>query len=171
MERTIGRPQNKGKIWMVFPPSSTRAKNSGNKHRKNWIHCKSEKHIRCTTALSRRTPWGDRRQSNNCAGNANTRLRYGRTITSKFSSYQLKLCSNGTVVTYDCDHECHANSPKKTRLSTKPQSEAKEKVLLLELQEKFQSREKNLLRKEIRTSRGSVLNMGWEAARRDMNDG
>ena len=67
------------------------------------------KNLRCTTALSRRAPWGDLRHIN-CAGNANTRLQAIRTCISQCSHYQLELRGIGTVETYDCDHENHVGA-------------------------------------------------------------
>ena len=86
-----------------------------------------------------------------------TRLRAGRTGTSQYSHYQLKLGCNGIVGTNDCDNERHAGATKTTRLSTNQISEAKKKVIVLELWEKFHSRDQNLLSKENGTSRGSIL--------------
>ena len=164
VETTIRRPQDVGEIQIVFTPSASRLEKSGNNRRKGGVHCDSTKHLRCTTSLSRRSPWGDLRHSNNYVWNANTRLRYGRTGTSQCSPYKLELRGNGTVGTYDCDHERHAGSTKNTHLCTNQPSEAKNKVLMLELREQFRSREQNLLIKEIGTSRGSVIQEknGWQ---------
>ena len=84
-------------------------------------------------------------------------LQAGSTGTSQYSSYQIELRDNGTVGKDDCYHERHAGATKNTRLSTKQPSEAKKKVLLLELREQFHSQEKNLLSKENGTSIGRVL--------------
>ena len=148
----------------IFLPSAPRAEKSSNNHKKRRVHHNSAKHLRCTTAPSSKAPRGDRRHSHNCAGNANTRLQSGRTGTSQCSPYQLKLRGNGTVGTDDCDHERHAGVTKNTRLRTKQTSEAKKKVLLMELQDKFHLRKKNLISKEGRTSGGRVLQKkgGWQ---------
>ena len=161
----------RGQNMILFSPSTPRAKNIGNNRRKRRVHRKSEEHLRCTTALSRRAPRGDKRHANNRAGNDNTRLWYGRTGTIQLSPYQLKLRGNGKVGTDECDHEQHAGATENTPLGTK-KSEAKKKVLMLELRKKFHSREKNLLSKESGTPRRSVLQKkGWMAVKRDVNDG
>ena len=87
----------------------------------------------------------------------NTRLQYRRTGTSQCSPNQIKLHVNVTVGTDDCDRERHAGTTKKSRLSTKQPIEAKNKVLLLELQEQFHSQYQNLISKESGTSIGSVF--------------
>ena len=108
----------RGRYIYIFPPSAPRAKNSGNNRSKIRIHRNSEKNIQCNAALYIRTPWGDQRNTKNFAGNVNTRPRSGRNGTSQCSTYYLKLSGNGTVHTYDYDHEIHAGETKKTRLST-----------------------------------------------------
>ena len=148
------------KMWekyKYFSPSAPRAEKSGNNRRKRRVHYDSAKHLRFNTSLSRRAPWGDWRHTNNHVGNLNTRIRYGRTGTSQFSTYQIKICGNSTVGTDECDHERHAGATKTTRLSTKQPSEAKKKVLLMELWDQFHSWDKNLLSKESGTLRGIVL--------------
>ena len=154
----------RGKNTNFPPPSAPRAEKSGNNHMKKVLQRDSAKNIRCTTALSRRAPWGDKTHTKHCAGNSNTRLRYGRTGTSQYSPNKLELHDNGTVVKDDCDHERQASATKNTCLCKNQPSNAKNKVLLMELQEKFHSREKNLIRKESGTSRGSVLQekYGWQ---------
>ena len=47
---------------------------------------------------------------------ASTELRSGRTGTSQCSSYQIEIRGNGTVSTYDCDHERHAGATENTCL-------------------------------------------------------
>ena len=140
-----------------FPPSAPGSEKSGNNCRKSGVHCRSAKHLQCTTALYRRAPWVDWRQTKNLAGNVNTRLQSGFTGISQCSPYQLKLHGNGTVGTDVCDHENHAGATKNTQLCKNKPSKVKKKVLLLELREQFHSRDKNLLGKESGTSRGSVL--------------
>ena len=125
------------KTWekynFCFSPSAPISEKSGNNRRKSWVNRDSAKHLRCTTALSRRAPWGDQRHTNNCAGNANTRLRAGSTGTIQCSTYQIEIHVNGTVGTDDCDHEFHAGSTKTTRIFTNQPSKSKKKVLLMEL--------------------------------------
>ena len=87
----------------------------------------------------------------------NTRLQSGRTGTNQFSPYQIELRGNGIVGTYDCGHKRHSGATKNNCLCTKQPIKTKKEVLLLELQEKFHSREKNLLSKESGTSIGIVL--------------
>ena len=142
---------------MFFPASAPRSEKSGNNRRKRWVHRNSEKHLQCTTDLSRRAPWGDQRHSENHAGNANTRLWAGRTGKSQCSPYLLEIRGNGTVGIDDSDHERHSGATKNNFLITNQPSEAKRKFLLLELREQFYSREKNLISKESDTSRRSVL--------------
>ena len=163
METTIRWPQDVGEIQIVFPLSAPGAEKSSNNRRKSRVHRDSEKHLRCTTALSRKAPWSYQRHTNNSTGNANTRVRAGKNGTIQCSPYQLELRGNGIVGTDDCDHERHAGATKNTCLCTNQQSEAKKKVLLLELREKFHSREQNLLGKESGTPRGSALQekYGW----------
>ena len=148
------------KTWAkynFFPPMTPRAENSGNNRRKGGVQHDSAKHLRSTTALSKRALWGDQRHTINHEGNVNTRLRSGRTVTSQFSPYQLKICGNGKVGIDECNHEHHSGETKNTCLYTNQPSKEKKKVLLLDLRDQFHSREKNLLRKESKTSRGSVL--------------
>ena len=87
----------------------------------------------------------------------NTRLQSGRTGTNQFSPYQIELRGNGIVGTYDCGHKRHSGATKNNCLCTKQPIKTKKKVLLLELQEKFHSQEKNLLSKESGTSGRIVL--------------
>ena len=129
---------------------------SGNNHRKRGVHRNSVKHLRCTTDLSRRSPWGDQIHTNNRAGNVNTSLWSGRTGTNKCSSYQIEIQGNVTVGTYNCDHERHSGATKNTRLWKRQPREARNKVLLMQLKEKFHSWEQYLLGKESGTSRESV---------------
>ena len=58
----------------------------------------------------------------------------------------------------------------KTLDSAQKKSDPKNKALLLELREQFQSRKKKLLSKESGTSIGIVLQKGWVAVKRDVND-
>ena len=132
----------RGRNIIFLPPSAPRSEKSVNNRRKRRVHCNSAKRLRCTTFFFRRAPWYDQRHKSNRAGNVNTRLRAGRTDTSQCNPYQLKLRGNGTVGIYDCNHEHHTGATENTCLSTKQPSEAKNKVLLLELQEQFYSREK-----------------------------
>ena len=147
----------RGQNINCFSTSAPRVEKSGNSRRKRRVHNNSAKHLWCTITLSRREPWSDWVLTNNCTGNANTRLRYGSTGTRQCSLYQIILHSNVTVGTDDCEHERHAGATKNTCLGTKQTSEAKKKVLLLELREKFHSQSQNLLSKDSGTSRESVL--------------
>ena len=129
-----------------FPPIPPRSENSSNNSSKKGVHRDSAKYIQCTTPPSIRAPWGDIRHSTNCVGNANTRLRYGRTGTSQCSPYQLEICGDGTVGTFgtdDCDNELHEGETKNTRLGTNQPGEAKKKFLLLDLRDHFHSQEQN----------------------------
>ena len=51
---------------------------------------------------------------------ADTRLRARRTVTNQCSTYQLKLCGNGTVGTDEWNHELHADAIEDTLICTKP---------------------------------------------------
>ena len=140
-----------------FSPSALRAENSGNNRRKRGVHWDIAKHLQCNTSPSRRAPWYNRRHPNNQPGDASTDLRSGRNGTRQCSRYQIEICGHGTVVTYDCDHERHAGATKIICLCTNQPSKAKKEAILLDLQEQFHSREKNLLIKESGTPRWSVL--------------
>ena len=154
----------RGQSTICFSLSAPRAEKSINNRRKRGVHRDSAKNLRFTNPPSRRPPCDNIRHPNNRAGNTSTEIRSGRTGTIQFSPYQFKLRGNGTVGTYDCDQECYAGATKNTRLCTNQPIKAKKKVPLLELQEQFNSWEKNLLSKESGTSRGSVLqeNDGWQ---------
>ena len=147
--------KTRAKYKLFFPPSTQRKEKSVNNRRKRGVHRNITKHLRCTTALSRRAPLVHWRHANNCAGNSNKRIRSGRTGTSQFSAYQLDLRGNGTVGTDDCDHDLHAGATKKIASAKTNQARLK-KVLLMELWELFQSRGQNLLSKESGTSRWCV---------------
>ena len=150
--------------YKFFPSSASRTEKKGNNSRKMGVHRDSTKHIWCTAALFKRLPWGDWRHTKNRAGNADTRLRDGRTGTRQCSPYQINLRGNGTVGTDHCDHKCHVGATKNTCLCTNQPIEYKKKVLLLDLREQFHLREQKLLSKETVTSRGIVPQEknGWQ---------
>ena len=146
------------------PPTSRRerasasiSEKSDTNRRKRGVHRDITKSLRWTTDLSRRAPLVDQRHTNNRAGNANKRLRSGRTDTRQCSTLQIKLRGDGRFGTDDCDYERHAGATKNTCLCINHPIEAKKKVLLLDLREQFHSQEQNVLRKESGTPRGIIL--------------
>ena len=154
----------RGQSTSFFSPITTRAEEIGKNHRKRGVHRDGAKHLQCTTPPSRREPRDNRRHPNDCAGDAITEIWDVRTGTSQCSNYQIEIRGNGTVVIYDCDHERHTGTIKNIHLCTNQPINIKKEALILDLREKIHSLEKNLLIKESRTSRWSVLQEkdGWK---------
>ena len=82
---------------------------------------------------------------------SNTEILSRSTGTSQYSPHQIETSINGTVVTYECDHERHVGTTEDTHFCKYQQIKYKKEALLLELQEQLHSQEQNLLIKESGT--------------------
>ena len=156
---------------IFFLASAPRSENISNNRRKRGVQRDSANYLRCTTALSRTATQGDQRHTKNHTGNANTRLRSGRTGTRQCSPHQIKLRVNGTVGTDECDHERHADVTKNTRLCPNEPSKAKINstagvagAISLTGEKPAQKRNRDIKRKH-------TTRKGWVAVKRYVNDG
>ena len=121
------RTRRRGPNTSYFPQSPPRAEKSSNNRRQRSLHRDGTKLIWWTTSPSIRQLLGNIVRPYNIPGRANTELRTGRNGTIQCSPYHFELSSNGTVGTYDCDHERHAGEIEYTRSYTKKQARPKSK--------------------------------------------
>ena len=99
-----------GRFQGIFPPSPSWTKESCHHRRQRGIHSYGTKHLWCTANTYRRASRCDIKFEYYLPGHADSELVAGRTGTSQFSPYQLKISVHGTIGTYDCDDELHAGA-------------------------------------------------------------
>ena len=63
--------------------------------------------------------------------------RSGGTVTSQFSSYQIKHGGNGAIGTYDCDRERHAGATQDASGGANKPNKVEVEILLLELRKQL----------------------------------
>ena len=81
--------------------------------------------------------WNNKLIKGNCAGNEELKVWYGRTDTGQCSPYKPKLCSDGAIITNDCNNEFYLGTTQELICSFNKFNKTKERISLLELRYKF----------------------------------